>query len=229
MSQQDEGSALPGLNRQAIQRLSSDWDDGGLWDDILYLAGQFLSASGAERTRMWHHLVLAVGNFKRQPGRRLRPPRLAHEPPSTTDRPNHAFVPVPGTSVTIGVEDRASWGEFLDETSGAGVATGTTLLAALWPDRHFVFDWRVQAAACGVRLHAGLGGTPTLDERAATAKAITLEDYAIVREWLLDVTATTDLPLAAVERALYRLSQSVPTVRGRTWLEYAEVVGARLQ
>jgi hypothetical protein len=37
-----------------------------------------------------------------------------------------------------------------------GVATATTLLAALWRDQHVVFDQRVHRAANGLRIVAGM-------------------------------------------------------------------------
>lgn len=46
---------------------------------------------------------------------------------------------------------------------GAGVATTTTILAALWPNQHFIFDWRVHAAANALRIEAGLGATSDVE------------------------------------------------------------------
>lgn len=45
-------------------------------------------------------------------------------------------------------------------------------------------------------------------------------DYATVRSWLREI----DCPLNSLERALYRLSQKVPSVRGRSWPDYASAV-----
>lgn len=47
----------------------------------------------------------------------------------------------------------------------------------------------------------------------------------MVRDWL----KTIDCPLRTAERALYRLSQSVPTVRGRRWSDYAAAVASTLE
>ncbi|MGZ7023302.1 MAG: hypothetical protein ACXVJ3_18870, partial [Ilumatobacteraceae bacterium] len=118
--------ALPGLDCVAIDRLSMGWSDGGLWHDIEWLAGRFWSADGRNRTIAWHHLVLAVGNFKRQPGRRLRPAldaQLDYNPP-----PAPANFDVPGTDpiVNVVVGDPETWDALSEALPGSGVATTTT-------------------------------------------------------------------------------------------------------
>jgi hypothetical protein len=67
--QPDPIDALTGTQ---IRHWASQWADGGLWDDILRLSGLFWEArSDPDRRIAWHHLVLAVGNFKREPGAAL--------------------------------------------------------------------------------------------------------------------------------------------------------------
>jgi len=67
-----------GIPVERIRALGDAWSDGGLWDDILWLADSAWTAPEDDERRMrWHHLVMAVGNFKRQNGRRLRPARIA--------------------------------------------------------------------------------------------------------------------------------------------------------
>jgi hypothetical protein len=62
-----------GVPAERVRALGETWDDGGLWDDILWLALLARAATDdSERRMRWHHLVMAVGNFKRQGGRRLR-------------------------------------------------------------------------------------------------------------------------------------------------------------
>jgi hypothetical protein len=53
-------------NWATIASLSAGWDDGGLWEDVLGLAALVWEKEPDERRLEWHHLVLAVGNFKRQ-------------------------------------------------------------------------------------------------------------------------------------------------------------------
>jgi hypothetical protein len=51
---------------------------GGLWDDIACLAVRARGVTDERDRRLyWHHLVMAVGNFKRQANRRLRPSPLS--------------------------------------------------------------------------------------------------------------------------------------------------------
>jgi hypothetical protein len=58
-----------GVPAERIRALGETLDDGGLWDDILWLALLARAATdGGERRMRWHHLVMAVGNFKRQGG-----------------------------------------------------------------------------------------------------------------------------------------------------------------
>jgi hypothetical protein len=67
-------TAAIALTREQLRDLARPWNDGGLWDDILWLALLAWDATGEpDRSLRWHHLVMAVGNFKRQQGRRLRP------------------------------------------------------------------------------------------------------------------------------------------------------------
>ena len=81
---------LPGLTLAAVKQLSASRDDDGFWNDVRFLADRFWTVSDEEsRLIRWHHFVLAVGNFKRQAGRRLRPPALcgqADRPPSPAIR-----------------------------------------------------------------------------------------------------------------------------------------------
>lgn len=152
--------ALPGLTRTAVEHIAGEWDDGGLWDDIQMLAGRFYDArDDATRLICWHHLVLAVGNFKRQPGRRLRPTPLARlSGNQLIDRANN--ITLPGANAQqICAENPRSWEFLMSVLPGARVATTTTLLAALWPDRHIVFDRRVYWAANALRIHAGLSAS----------------------------------------------------------------------
>ena len=213
---------LPGFDGVAIEQLARGWRDGGLWADIDWLASRFWSAHGTARSVAWHHLVMSVGNFKRQPGRRLRPSLERPPTAATTERPQ-SFVP-PGTDTRIAVDDPVTWRALCSALPGAAVATTTTLLAALWPDEHFVFDWRVHSAATALRVaaHLDAGG---VDPASSSAKPLTFDDYERVRAWLVETASIEGLPLAALERALYLLSQKTPlSATARTWSEYADAV-----
>lgn len=223
-----DSAVIPGFEPAVVERFAATWDDAGLWGDVTALACRFWGAeSDEDRTVRWHHLVLAVGNFKRQSGRRLRPvleisDGHGGEPPSSFD--------VPGVSpaVVVGIDDAPSWQALERSLPGAAVATVTTLLAALWPDDHFVFDWRVAAAANGLRINAGLAPTDGIDPDGTSTREITCADYDEVRRWLIATARAGDSNVATVERALYRLSQSVRDVEGRTWRRYGADLAALL-
>lgn len=144
-----------GLGRRQIEALSRAFPprDRQLWGDIELLADQFW-ASGCDPLR-GHHLLMAVGNFKRQAIIRFDDP-------------------LPTTTVKVGVErdlDRCeiggrvlirdghdSWEKFCGTNggvSGFGVATTTTLLSALWPRHHVIIDQRALRAFIGLRLAQG--------------------------------------------------------------------------
>lgn len=224
---QSTDTALPGLDGHAIESLATSWDDGGLWADIRWLAERFLTAGDSDAFLAWHHLVLAVGNFKRQRGRRLRPGSVVDLMAAVEIRPQHrkSFV-VPGSAQALRahVDKLSTWQQLDNELKGAATATTTTLLAAIWPERHFVYDWRVHAVANGLRLHADLSGTDDVEPDSTRSESLTLARYAEVREWLLATVAATGQPLANVERALYRASQKTTSVRDRTWTGYGAAV-----
>lgn len=222
---------LPGLDAGVIDRLGRSWDDGGLWLDIERLADAVFARQGDRRFGfLWHHLVLAVGNFKRQPGRRLYPAplsdrQLGQSPP----RPDALVIPLAGGSLQIGRLDEETWAKLKHALRGAGVATVTTLLAALWPDQHIVFDWRVHAAANGLRLNAGMPTTQGVDPQGDRSVAITLDEYRTVRGWVVSQAGGVERPPVQVERSLYRLSQleklKLSKGKKRTWTTYGDLVG----
>jgi hypothetical protein len=202
---------LPGLDAKTLDRLSESWDDGGLWKDIRFLADRFWSGPDTDRVMAWHHLVFAVGNFKRQGGTRLKPAPLGWAPPAArTDS-----VEVPGIGL-VGVNDTNGWEKLLG-MRGLGVATGTTLLSALWPEQHFVFDKLVHAVANGLRLHAGLEPTSGVTAESTKLATQTLENYKTVRGWVLAVASDTRRSLTVVERALYEVGRKVKGETGRSW------------
>lgn len=98
--------------------------------------------------------------------------------------------------------------------------------AALWPEHRFIFDWRVKAAADALRIQAGLAPSGSTELEIASGKGHPpdFNDYATVRRWL----QTIDCPLETSERALYRLSQMVPSVPGRSWPDYASEISSKL-
>jgi hypothetical protein len=215
---------LPGLTPERAEILSEDWDDGGLWQDVLWLGRQFCIATDpVEHASRWHHLVLAVGNCKRQGGR-LRPCRLNELP---DEKPGISACFETPAGLRVDRENRRSWEDLQRTMPGAGVATITALLAAIWPDQHFVFDRRVRAAANGLRFAAGLELCPGVKPSTMGGKMspINFEDYSMVQTWL----ATIGCPLVIAERALYRLGQKAGSDSARSWTEYSKKLLATLE
>jgi hypothetical protein len=214
---------LPGLTLAAVNQLSTSWDDGGLWADVLVLADRFWAASeGVSRLICWHHLVLAVGNLKRQTGRRLRPPALHGQADrSRVRRPSEVLVPTFDGLRRLRLNDPKSWRLLSGALPGAGVPTTNTILAALWPDQHFIFDWRVHATANALRIHAGLGATAEVEPASTYSPPLRFSDYELIRQWILETAARLKVQVTQVERSLYQLSRRAGTDKAETWQDYA--------
>jgi len=213
-----------------IDALSAQFLPAGaeLWDDIRYLAGQFTAAAPGSNDWIvtWHHLVLAIGNFKRQGGTRLFPAPL----PRSTAPPTPGQVVVPGrgsgreASFKLDVAARATWQQLQTATAGLGTATTTTLLAALWPEGHFIFDGRVLNAANGLRIAEGDLPMAGVDLASHLTPASTLDHYIEVHAWVSATAQLVGRQLQDVERALYIAGIAAGTVPGRTWFDYAAAV-----
>ena len=210
-----------GVPAERIRALWETWDDGGLWDDILWLALLARAATDDRERRMrWHHLVMAVGNFKRQGGRRLRPSRISPADKFTyAARADHFNGP---DDLTISRDDADSWQHLEDSLAGAATATTTTLLAALWPDSHHILDWRVLAAAAGLGLIAGdENGLDLVTPGGRDPLPPALDLYSRVRTVLIRQSVRAGVSLRATERALYLISKAI-NGRGTTWAEYGD-------
>ena len=196
-------TAFPGLDSNSLRRLAAAWDDSGLWKDVQWLADRFWSTALSDAALAWHHLLLAVGNFKRQGGTRICPSALPASPVTRSEQPTALTVPGTEPPVRLTVDDSLSWQCLSDAIPGVAVATTTTLLAALWPDQHVVFDRRVHQAANGLRIAAGRDGTPPVTPESQGPAKQTFENYQVVRGWVLDTSAATGEAPTTVERALY--------------------------
>jgi hypothetical protein len=209
------------LDCAGLRELGEAWSDGGLWEDILWLSLLVWSATdGKDRLSSWHHLVMAVGNFKRQGGRRLQPARLSPVEHLRFD-PTSAEYEVPGSGHVLHRDEPDSW---VLKLKGAATATTTTLLAALWPESHHILDWRVLAASSALAL-----GTPddlgfVQPDGRQHVDADLAAHYPSVRRLLRRIAADADLPLTVVERGLYSLTQQVKEAQDRTWAEYREAL-----
>jgi hypothetical protein len=208
-----------GIPSDRIRALGETWSDGGLWDDILYLAELAWEAADEPGRRMrWHHLVMATGNFKRQNGRRLRPSRLSPADDLTlTTRKAQFSGP---DNLEIRRDDVGSWRHLQSSLDGAGTATTTTILAALWPDHHHILDWRVLATVAGLGVIVGSENDLGLVTPAGRDQLEPdLNRYSRVRKLLIRQSREANVPLRTAERALYLMSKAV-NGKGMTWAEY---------
>lgn len=216
----DDSDPLPGFTASRARKLAAECDDGGLWDDIVWLGEHFWAATDpADRAVRWHHVVLAVGNYKRPRARWLSPAPLAGIPGR---KPRVAtFFDTP-EGLRVDPDDRESWEQLRSSLGGADPSTITGVLAALWPSHHFMFDWRVRAAANGLRLAANLEPCPGVEPSIAAGDSppVDFEDYTVVRGWLEAV----GLPLVVSQRALVCLSHKAGLEPSRPWSEYAQVL-----
>ncbi|WP_326547581.1 hypothetical protein QGN32_05215 [Mycolicibacterium sp. ND9-15] len=162
---------------------------------------------------------MAAGNFKRPRARWLRPDPLAAIPRQQPKIADSFDTP---EGLRVDRDDRASWESLRDNLAGADVSTTASLLAALWPSHHFVFDWRVRNAASGLRLAADLEPCPGVKPSIAGGEASPLDfdDYILARTWL----QALELPLIVSQRALYCLSKKAGSEPSRPWSEYAQVL-----
>ncbi len=216
----DVDQALP-ISGPQVDALNREWADGGLWRDVRWLASEVWRSDGREQRIRWHHLCLAVGNFKRQPGRRLDPGQLDDGTPPVS--PHEVLtIDVGGESpLTLRRDDPGTWLD-LDQRHGFGTATTTTVLAALWPDDHLICDWRV-LYTCAALLIANdeaqtFGVDPATNHRLDNdLEAV----YGTVRDRCAATARATGRPLVEVERALYELSGRVTDDPDRSWQDYA--------
>lgn len=197
-----------GLPRAAIEHLSKEWDDGGLWEDVLWLTGRFVDAADVDKPIAWHHLLLAVGNFKREPGRRIRPTRLAEVTEQRSEIPGPAKLQVPDGNLILERDSASSWRALAARTRGMGVSTASAVLSALWPSAHVIIDRRALGAAYGLAGAPGWSGAPNWESKVPVTVSWTAYDW--YRPWVLDVAMTTRTEPVMVERALYKLDQRLP-------------------
>jgi hypothetical protein len=165
---------------------------------------------------------MAVGNFKRQGARRLRPSRISPARNLAFAARSDRFTIPEGVTVTCDSLD--SWQQLEHSLDGAATATTTAVLAALWPDSHHILDWRVLAAVAGLGVVSGGDSDLGLVTPNGRDQLLpTLERYAKVRALLVKLADEARLPVTTVERALYLLSRAVQG-QGMTWAEYGEAL-----
>jgi hypothetical protein len=228
LSRLGKPSRLP-ITPEQILSLANEWgrDVQGenvsekVWEDVKLLADQFLVApeNDPQACVAWHHLLLAVGNFKRSTGP-IVPctlPKLAEA--LTEERPDRFRIPGPAPESWLVVAgDMSTWAR-LTSIEGLAVPTASTLLAAIWPREHIIIDRRDLTAAVG--LGAGeLWTVDGLDEAYLPRRDSHDLYWKLYGEWFRDtvlITADTDRKPGQVERALYRLDQRTRNALPSSW------------
>jgi hypothetical protein len=221
------------LSQKQVSVLSKDWggrDAERSWSDIEWVAQQFMRQSSSDPVDAavaWHHLVVAVGNFKRSTGRNYP----VHLPlPDLEFQPSDHFT-IPGYGLDVDVSGAKTWGHLTKAIHGFDVPTATTLLSAVWPGRHVIIDRRDIVAAVGLT-------TTAWDSRGyEDAKLPPRKPYYAywdLYEWLLPVIRATAVGVSPVEveRALYVLDIKVrkllPPKEYWHWSRYTEIAAGIL-
>jgi hypothetical protein len=194
-----------------------------LWKDVQQVADRVHVVTGNEQVWAWHHLLLAVANFKAQAV--LSPPALPAAETSSVQRNDVLAIPIAGGSLSLDAEDPTTWPQLTD-LQGLWVPRASTALSALWPSRHIIMDWRALSAALalsGVRL--GWDDTPVTPDSIRPATN-SWESYAWYRDAVLQAARQTGEQPVKVERTLWKVGHKAPRI---TWAEYAEQVERNLQ
>lgn len=216
------------LSPNAITALSAAW--GGenavrAWSDIEWVAQQFMNRASSHQvdaTITWHHLVVAVGNFKRSTGRNY-PANLPL--PSPGFQAQDKFT-IPAHSLDVYAGATESWRHLTDAVYGFDVPTATALLSAVWPGQHVIIDRRDTVAA------VGLTTTQWNSEGYEDAKLPPRKPYSAywdLYEWLLPLIRAAAIGVAPVnvERALYvldiKVRKNLPPKGNWKWRQYAEL------
>lgn len=227
----------------AIQSLEKDWglDANGdnykdidwrkEWQNLQALGSRFLAATGddGDGAVEWHHLLVGVGNFKRQS------PISVGVAIQTVPASSREWFKIPAHDQSVATITQADpdqrpepdlW-RALTGLAGLGVPTATTVLAALWPREHFIFDRRVRNAIIGLVCGPRWASDPVLDGESIPRKE-DWELYSWARDCLYQSVNSAD-ELLALERGLYvldRYTMDRITVStgpdGWTWSEYAD-------
>ncbi|HVX21285.1 MAG TPA: hypothetical protein VHB02_08055 [Acidimicrobiales bacterium] len=220
LSVTDLGPAQPiGLPPNSIGQLAEAWGGSGnwraVWGDIEYLASRLFEVEGSQNQesgeihRRWHHLVLAVGNFKRQAGM-IEPTQLAPRGSrGVSARPTE--LTIPETTAVVRRDVPSTW-QALTAIPGIGVPTATTLLSALWPGHHVIIDRRDVTAAVGLGPGSGWLGAPF--DGAWLPDSLAWDWY----EWLRSsIRATPGFTMVEIERSLYQLDRRIRSRLSSPW------------
>ena len=226
---QDFGLPRPlPLERDDVGVLAGKWGGtdsrrGRAWGDIEVLAALFLASDQSQpgaAVRCWHHLLLAVGNFKRTGGLIL-PPSLTVDT-SSDCRPDCCAIPSSPTSSVQMKRDCATTWRALTSIVGLGVPTASTMLSALWPGSHVIVDRRAACAAIGISAGA-LWDVSALEDAELPDLHTTDSYWQFYADWyqpaVLATAESVGCEPVAVERALFCLDPRVrPSLPKTSWV-----------
>jgi hypothetical protein len=171
------------------------------WRNIGVLASRVfdtLDLQGQCDSEAFYHLLLAVGNFKRQAGNIHLPVDFA----DLAAGPRAESLALPGGLGRLDRDNVASW-KRLDEIPGLGIPTASCLLATLWPGSHAIMDVLDRRAAVGIQV----GRRSHYDRRLDMARLPSHEwgFYDWFRQTVLLTAQAAGCEPVSVERALYVL------------------------
>lgn len=199
-----------------------------VWRNVEVLASRLfetLDRQGQPDPETLHHLLLAVGNFKRQAGDIHLPVDMG----DLATGPRAKSLVLPGGLGQLHRDDVASW-QRLDQIPGLGIPTASCLLAALWPDSHAIMDVLDRRAAVGVQV-----GRRSRNDRRLNAASIPSRKWWFYDWFRRTVTLTAqaaDCEPVLVERALYILGARTARALGDEWEKqhgtWSEYCGAAL-
>jgi hypothetical protein len=191
-----------------------------LWSDVQFLADSVHAHTGAERDLAWHHLLLAVGNYKAQA------PLFVLAFPSapehrTVQREQTLAVRIGGELLEVSAEGPSTWRELMVLIRGLGIPRTTTVLSALWPGQHVIMDWRALSASLALS-GARLGWDQSLVGPASTTRAeASWTSYDWYRRAVVCCADRVGRSPVDLERALWQVGREAP---GLTWEVYAELL-----
>ena len=217
-----------------VQHLADDWakpagrsqigreDWLRTWRNMTVLASRLfdtVDTQGRSDAESFHHLLMAVGNFKRQAGD-IHPP-VDFAGPVSKQRPKSLVMP--GDLGRLECDEVAAW-QWLKRIPGLGIPTASCLLAALWPDSHVIMDVRDRRAPIGLQVGRHSHNDQRLDAAWVPGDEWWLYDW--FRHTVRLTARDANCEPVLVERALYVLGVrtakelSKKWERNGTWSEY---------
>jgi hypothetical protein len=191
-----------------------------LRSDVQLLADSVHVSTGAARELAWHHVLLAVGNYKAQAP--LFVSAFPDTPePKIVQRGQTLAVRAGDERLEVGVEAPSTWRELEARIDGLAIPRTTTVLSALWPGQHIIMDWRSLSAALALT-GARLGWDQSLVDPASTTPAsMSWPSYEWYRGAVAGCAARVGKSPVDVERVLWQVGREAP---GITWAAYAELI-----